>query len=62
MNFKHKHNISHKVLTLQVIIKDALISNLPSNIEVTLEIEKIAEENEGAKRDERLTIMRQEAL
>ena len=35
---------------------------LPSNLEVALELDKIAEENEGAKRKERLIQMRQEAL
>jgi predicted nucleotidyltransferase len=35
---------------------------LPSNLEVALELDKIAEENEGAKRQERLVQMRQEAL
>jgi predicted nucleotidyltransferase len=35
---------------------------LPSNLEVALELDKVAEENEGAKRSERLVLMRQEAL
>ena len=35
---------------------------LPSNLEVALELDKIAEENEGAKRKERLIQMRCEAL
>jgi predicted nucleotidyltransferase len=35
---------------------------LPSNLEVALEIDKIAEENEGAERKERLIQMRKEAL
>jgi len=35
---------------------------LPSNIDVALELDKIAEENEGAKRKERLIQMRKEAL
>ena len=35
---------------------------LPTNIEVALELEKIAEENEGAARKERLIQMRKEAL
>jgi len=35
---------------------------LPSNLEVALELEKIAEENEGTKRKERLIEMRKEAL
>ena len=35
---------------------------LPSNLEVALELDKIAEENEGAKRKERLIQMRSEAL
>jgi len=35
---------------------------LPSNLEVALELDKIAEENEGAKRKERLIQMRTEAL
>ncbi len=35
---------------------------LPSNLEVALELDKVAEENEGAKRKERLIEMRKEAL
>ncbi len=35
---------------------------LPSNLEIALELDKIAEENEGAKRGERLFQMRKEAL
>jgi predicted nucleotidyltransferase len=35
---------------------------LPSNVEVALELDKIAEENEGQKRKERLIQMRKEAL
>jgi predicted nucleotidyltransferase len=35
---------------------------LPSNLEVALELEKIAEENEGANRKKRLIQMRKEAL
>jgi predicted nucleotidyltransferase len=35
---------------------------LPSNLEVALELNKIAEENEGSKRKERLIEMRNEAL
>jgi predicted nucleotidyltransferase len=35
---------------------------LPSNLEVAIELDKIAEENEGAKRKERLIQMRNEAL
>src|SRR5665647_1788035 len=35
---------------------------LPSNLEVALELEKIAEENEGPKRKECLIQMRKEAL
>ncbi len=35
---------------------------LPSNLEVAIELDKIAEENEGAKRRERLVAMRKEAL
>jgi predicted nucleotidyltransferase len=35
---------------------------LPSNIEVALELDRVAEENEGAKRKERLLEMRKEAL
>jgi len=35
---------------------------LPSNFEVAIELDKIAEENEGAARKERLTKMRKEAL
>jgi predicted nucleotidyltransferase len=35
---------------------------LPSNLEIALELDKIAEENEGSKRKERLVQMRREAL
>jgi predicted nucleotidyltransferase len=35
---------------------------LPSNLEVALELDKVAEENEGAKRMDRLIQMRREAL
>ncbi len=35
---------------------------LPTNLEVALELDKIAEEKEGAARKERLILMRQEAL
>jgi len=35
---------------------------LPSNLEVALELDKIAEDHEGAKRKERLIEMRKEAL
>jgi len=35
---------------------------LPSNLEVAIELDKIAEENEGENRKERLTQMRNEAL
>lgn len=35
---------------------------LPTNLEVAIELDKIAEENEGASRKERLKKMRQEAL
>ena len=35
---------------------------LPSNLEVALELDRIAEENEGSKRKERLIEMRKEAL
>ena len=35
---------------------------LPSNLEVALELDKIAEENEGSKRKDRLFEMRREAL
>jgi len=35
---------------------------LPSNLEVALELDKIAEENEGENRKERLIQMREEAL
>jgi predicted nucleotidyltransferase len=35
---------------------------LPSNLEVALELDKIAEENEGEKRKDRLVEMRSEAL
>jgi hypothetical protein len=35
---------------------------LPSNLEIALELDKVAEENEGPKRKERLIQMRKEAL
>ena len=35
---------------------------MPSNHDVALELDKIAEENEGSKRKERLIEMRKEAL
>ncbi|MEM2420044.1 MAG: nucleotidyltransferase domain-containing protein [Candidatus Bathyarchaeia archaeon] len=35
---------------------------LPTNLEVAIELDKIAEENEGEKRQKRLVQMRQEAL
>ena len=35
---------------------------LPTNLEVAMELDKIAEENEGSDRQERLTRMRKEAL
>ncbi len=35
---------------------------LPTNLEVALELDRIAEEKEGAARKERLALMRQEAL
>jgi predicted nucleotidyltransferase len=35
---------------------------LPSNLEIALELDKIAEENEGEKRKDRLVLMRTEAL
>ncbi|HSV50406.1 MAG TPA: nucleotidyltransferase domain-containing protein [Candidatus Acidoferrales bacterium] len=35
---------------------------LPSNLEIALELDKIAEENEGEKRKDRLVLMRKEAL
>lgn len=35
---------------------------LPSNLEIALELDKIAEENEGSKRKDRLIQMRKEAL
>ena len=35
---------------------------LPSNLEIALELDKIAEENEGQKRKDRLVEMRKEAL
>jgi predicted nucleotidyltransferase len=35
---------------------------LPSNLEVALELDRVAEESEGPKRCERLVLMRQEAL
>ncbi len=35
---------------------------LPSNLDVALELDKVAEENEGIKRKERLVEMRKEAL
>jgi predicted nucleotidyltransferase len=42
---------------------DTLGANfLPSNLEIALELDKVAEENEGEKRKERLVEMRREAL
>lgn len=38
------------------------VNILPSNLEVAMELDKIAEENEGATRQERLVKMRREAL
>jgi predicted nucleotidyltransferase len=38
------------------------VSFLPSNLEVALELDRIAEEKEGSARKERLVLMRQEAL
>jgi len=35
---------------------------LPTNFEVSIELDKIAEENEGSSRQERLILMRKEAL
>ncbi|MEM3731390.1 MAG: nucleotidyltransferase domain-containing protein [Candidatus Bathyarchaeia archaeon] len=35
---------------------------LPTNLEVAIELDKIAEENEGAEREKRLVKMREEAL
>ncbi|HYA78053.1 MAG TPA: tRNA adenylyltransferase, partial [Verrucomicrobiae bacterium] len=42
--------------------KNLCIHFLPTNLEVALELDKMAEENEGAKRKERLIQMRHEAL
>ena len=42
--------------------KNLGIHFLPTNLEVALELDKMAEENEGAKRNERLIQMRHEAL
>ncbi|MEM2387274.1 MAG: nucleotidyltransferase domain-containing protein [Candidatus Bathyarchaeia archaeon] len=38
------------------------VNVLPTNLEVAMELDKIAEENEGKKRQERLVQMRKEAL
>lgn len=38
------------------------VHHLPTNLEVAVELDKIAEENEGAARQERLIRMRREAL
>lgn len=42
--------------------KTLRIHSLPSNLEIAIEFDKIAEENEGADRHKRLIKMRQEAL
>ena len=74
-DFDLKHRVAREAATLlyfgaekeykQAKDKAALtfgVHFLPSNLEVALELEKIAEENEGAKRKERLVQMRVEAL
>jgi predicted nucleotidyltransferase len=74
-DFDLKHRVSREAATLLYFgaekeFKEAKekaaqtfgVHFLPSNLEVALELEKIAEENEGAKRKERLIQMRREAL
>jgi predicted nucleotidyltransferase len=74
-DFDLKHRVAREAATLlyfgaekeykQAKTKAAEIFGshfLPSNLEIALELDKIAEENEGAKRKERLIQMRKEAL
>ncbi|MGE5575346.1 MAG: nucleotidyltransferase domain-containing protein [Ignavibacteria bacterium] len=74
-NFDLKHRVAREAATLlyfgaekeykQAKEKAANtfgVHFLPSNFEVALELDKIAEENEGSKRSERLVQMRKEAL
>jgi predicted nucleotidyltransferase len=73
--FDLKHRIAKEAATLiyfgaekeykqakQKAIQVFGVNFLPSNMEVALELEKIAEENEGSNRKERLMQMRKEAL
>lgn len=74
-NFDLKHKVAREAATLlyfgaekeyrQAKEKAAQtfgVHFLPSNLEIALELDRIAEENEGAKRKERLIQMRKEAL
>ncbi len=73
--FDLKHRVAREAATLlyfgaekeykQAKTKAAVtfgVHFLPSNLEIALELDKIAEENEGPKRKERLIQMRKEAL
>ncbi len=74
-NFASKNRVAREAATLlyfgaekeykQAKAKAAEILGtnfLPSNLEVALELDKVAEENEGPKRTERLIEMRKQAL
>jgi predicted nucleotidyltransferase len=74
-DFDLKHKVSREAATLLYFgaekeykqAKEKAAQNfgvhfLPSNLEVALELDKIAEENEGTKRKDRLIQMRTEAL
>ena len=74
-DFSLKHRVTREAATLlyfgvekeykQAKIKAAKVFGahfLPSNLEVALELDNLAEENEGAKRKERLIQMRKDAL
>jgi predicted nucleotidyltransferase len=74
-DFDLKHRVAREAATLlyfgaekeykQAKVKAAqtLGTNfLPSNLDIALELDKIAEENEGTKRKDRLVEMRREAL
>jgi predicted nucleotidyltransferase len=74
-NYDLKHRVAREAATLlyfgaekeykQAKVKAAQVFGahfLPSNLEIALELDKIAEENEGAKRKDRLIQMRKEAF
>jgi predicted nucleotidyltransferase len=74
-DFKLKHRVTREAATFlyfgaekeykqakERAAKTFGVHFLPSNLEVALELDKIAEENEGIKRKERLIQMRKEAL